>query len=452
MGERVLIRLTLPFSRRELARRLWRLTRRALRTAFAERQILFRSTGRVRAFTFGWRTQSVALVLVLAAVGWYLHESATREESGSIIAAREREVGSLKLALRTLRTDVDRSQTRFVELARTIEAKHAYLVTLIDRDSQGAADATNAAASARREDARARLDTARQDMLVQLGRLETVLQGTARTEGRSARERLDIEERLQLSTADRIRMGRERNQLVDGIRKLEEQLVVLNRSQRGVAARMAERTKEKVDQIKNLIASTGVNVDAAFARIGLDAAPGIGGPFIASTQDFGGQHAETSNFGSLDQNLDWLGEMRKLAHVLPLSAPSDHYYVASGFGKRRDPFNRRWAMHYGVDLAGVSRSPILATAPGVVVSAGWSGNYGRMVEIDHGMGVRTRYGHLRRTVVKKGQRVELRQKIGEMGTSGRSTGTHLHYEVLVGGKPRNPMKFFQAGEYVLKGF
>jgi murein DD-endopeptidase MepM/ murein hydrolase activator NlpD len=75
-----------------------------------------------------------------------------------------------------------------------------------------------------------------------------------------------------------------------------------------------------------------------------------------------------------------------------------------------------------------------------------------MVEIDHGMGVRTRYGHLRRTVVKKGQRVELRQKIGEMGTSGRSTGTHLHYEVLVGGKPRNPMKFFQAGEYVLKGF
>jgi murein DD-endopeptidase MepM/ murein hydrolase activator NlpD len=447
-----LIRVTLPSSLREFAHGFWRIARRVLRATFAERQILLRSTGRVRAVTFGWFTQSVALVLALAAVGWYVHDAATREESDRVIAAKEHEIGSLKLALRTLRTDVDRSQTRFVELARTIEAKHAYLVTLVDRDSLNAASAVNGAASAEREDARVRLNAARQDMLAQLGKLETVLQGTARTEGRSARERLETEARLQLSTADRIRMDRERSQLVDGIRKLEEQLVVLNRSQRGVAARMAERTKEKVAQIKNLIASTGVNVDAAFARIGLDAAPGIGGPFIASTQEFGDPHTEPMNFGSLDQHLDWLDEMRKLAHVLPLSAPSDHFYVASGFGKRRDPFNRRWAMHYGVDLAGISRSPILATAPGIVVSVGWTGNYGRMVEIDHGMGVRTRYGHLRRTVVKKGQRVELRQKIGEMGTTGRSTGTHLHYEVLVGGRPRNPMKFLQAGEYVLKGF
>lgn len=444
--------MTLPSSLKELARGAWRFARRALRATFAERQILLRSTGRVRAFTFGWFTQSVALVLVLVAVGWYVHGVATRQESDRTIAAKEREIGSLKLALRTLRTDVDRSQTRFVELARTIEAKHAYLVTLVDRDTLGAANAANLTASAEREDARARLNATRQEMLAQLGKLETVRQGTARTEGRSARERLEIEDRLQLPTADRIRMDRERSQLVDGIRRLEEQLVVLNRSQRGVAARMAERTKEKVAQVKNLIASTGVNVDAAFARIGLDAAPGIGGPFVASGQEFGDPQAEPMNFGSLDRNLDWLDEMRKLTHVLPLSAPSDHYYVASGFGKRRDPFNRRWAMHYGVDLAGISRSPVLATAPGVVVSVGWSGNYGRMVEIDHGTGVRTRYGHLRRTVVKKGQRVELRQKIGEMGTSGRSTGTHLHYEVLVGGRPRNPMKFLQAGEYVLKGF
>jgi murein DD-endopeptidase MepM/ murein hydrolase activator NlpD len=74
-----------------------------------------------------------------------------------------------------------------------------------------------------------------------------------------------------------------------------------------------------------------------------------------------------------------------------------------------------------------------------------------MIEIDHGMGVRTRYGHLRRIFVKRGQKVDLRQKIGQMGTSGRSTGTHLHYEVSVNGKPQDPMKFLQAGEYVLKG-
>jgi murein DD-endopeptidase MepM/ murein hydrolase activator NlpD len=94
---------------------------------------------------------------------------------------------------------------------------------------------------------------------------------------------------------------------------------------------------------------------------------------------------------------------------------------------------------------------VLATAPGVVVNVGWNGNYGRLIEVDHGMGIRTRYGHLRRILVQAGQRVELRQKIGEMGSSGRSTGIHLHYEILVNGEPRDPMKFLQAGEYVFKG-
>ncbi len=136
---------------------------------------------------------------------------------------------------------------------------------------------------------------------------------------------------------------------------------------------------------------------------------------------------------------------------LPLVAPTRHYYVASRYGKRRDPINRRWAMHYGLDLAGVHRSPILATAPGIVVKAGWSGHYGRTVEIDHGLGIRTRYGHLRRITVKRGQKVGFRQKIGEMGNSGRSTGTHVHYEILVNGRPRNPEKFMEAGKHVLEG-
>jgi murein DD-endopeptidase MepM/ murein hydrolase activator NlpD len=200
-----------------------------------------------------------------------------------------------------------------------------------------------------------------------------------------------------------------------------------------------------------LIASTGVNVDKLLTRLG-DAGPGVGGPFIPAGPDAGASRAMPASLGSLDRHLERLDDMRKLASFLPLAAPSAHYYIASEFGRRRDPLNRRWAMHYGVDLAGVHRSPVLATAPGVVVSAGWNGNYGRMVEIDHGMGIRTRYGHLRRFVVKKGQRVELCQKIGEMGSSGRSTGTHLHYELLVNGQPRNPVKFLQAGEYVLKGF
>jgi murein DD-endopeptidase MepM/ murein hydrolase activator NlpD len=151
-----------------------------------------------------------------------------------------------------------------------------------------------------------------------------------------------------------------------------------------------------------------------------------------------------------DQINRW-DDLRKLIQIIPLATPSDHYYLASGYGKRRDPVNGRWAMHHGVDMAGVYRSQVRSTAPGVVVSVGWNGNYGRMIEIDHGQGIRTRYGHLRRILVRRGQKVGFREKIGEMGNSGRSTGTHLHYEVTVNGKTRDPLKFIEAGKYVLKG-
>jgi murein DD-endopeptidase MepM/ murein hydrolase activator NlpD len=94
---------------------------------------------------------------------------------------------------------------------------------------------------------------------------------------------------------------------------------------------------------------------------------------------------------------------------------------------------------------------VRATSPGVVTYVGWKGPSGRMVEIDHGLGLRTRYGHLHKILVKRGQKVDFRKKIGLMGTSGRSTGSHVHYEVLFDRKPVDPMKFMKAGKYVFKG-
>ena len=108
-------------------------------------------------------------------------------------------------------------------------------------------------------------------------------------------------------------------------------------------------------------------------------------------------------------------------------------------------------MHYGVDLAGVKRTPVLTTAPGVVAFVGLNGRFGKLVEVDHGMGIRTRYGHLHKILVKKGQRVGHREKIGLLGNTGRSTGPHIHYEILVNGVPVDPLKFIKAGKHVFKG-
>ncbi len=429
------------------ARRL----RAALAAPFVERQVLIRADGRVRAATLGPRLQAVLLVLAVATGAWLVHASVARIESEGAIAAKDREIGALKLAFRSLRNDVDRSEARLKALARTLEAKHAHLVALLGPEALGP-DAARTLGLAEGDDARARIQATRSELLAQLGALELVMEGTARAEGRDDRARAAVEERLRLGAAERTRLDRDRRELIARLEALEERLAALNLSQRGVAARMAERTGDQDGRIKELIASAGVNVDALLARLAVEPGGGAGGPFIAADAATPAARAVPASIGSLDRHLEDLGNVRKLARILPLAAPSDHFYVSSTFGKRRDPLNGRWAAHYGVDLAGVHRSPVLATAPGTVTYVGWNGNYGRMVEIDHGMGIRTRYAHLHRILVNGGQQVDLRDKVGEMGSTGRSSGTHVHYEVLVNGQPRDPVRFMQAGEHVLKGF
>jgi murein DD-endopeptidase MepM/ murein hydrolase activator NlpD len=136
---------------------------------------------------------------------------------------------------------------------------------------------------------------------------------------------------------------------------------------------------------------------------------------------------------------------------IPLFAPLDSFSLMSGFGARSDPFTGQAAMHYGLDLSAPLRTPVMATAPGTVVVAGWRSRYGRMVEIDHGNGLRTRYAHLYKINVRRGQKVDFREPIGLLGSSGRSTGPHVHYEVLVNGEPTDPNKFLRAGKDVFKG-
>jgi murein DD-endopeptidase MepM/ murein hydrolase activator NlpD len=135
---------------------------------------------------------------------------------------------------------------------------------------------------------------------------------------------------------------------------------------------------------------------------------------------------------------------------LPLTPPLDSYWVSSYFGKRRDPYNGRWAMHEGIDLAGQAGLKIRAGAPGRIVTAGWKGGYGQVVEIDHGYGITTLYGHLKSVTVNEGDQVKHRGEIGRLGNTGRSTGPHVHYEIQVDGKPVDPMNFLKAGRYVFK--
>ena len=142
-----------------------------------------------------------------------------------------------------------------------------------------------------------------------------------------------------------------------------------------------------------------------------------------------------------------------MVSALPLALPiaGDQFRLSSGYGMRNDPFSGERAFHAGLDFAAPWKSPALATAPGTVIRVGWSGPYGRIVDVDHGNGVVTRYGHLAEFMVAQGDEVAAGQPIGLVGSSGRSTGAHLHYEVRVGTRAQNPWRFLKAGRYAAQG-
>ena len=156
-----------------------------------------------------------------------------------------------------------------------------------------------------------------------------------------------------------------------------------------------------------------------------------GGPYIAPQKDFSRELLYRSN------------KYLNAIHTVPLGRPIPGG-ISSRFGHRNDPVNGKKGFHSGVDIRGKSGDTILATADGIVKKAFWNGGYGRYIEIDHGNGYTSKFAHMRSMAVKRGDKVTRGQKIGTVGNSGRSTGSHLHYEICLHGSPINPSDFMRS--------
>lgn len=157
-----------------------------------------------------------------------------------------------------------------------------------------------------------------------------------------------------------------------------------------------------------------------------------------------------SEIADLEIALNRLAVMELSLRAIPSAQPTAYGSMTSPFGLRRDPFTGGRAMHNGIDFRGSHGQGILATGPGRVRFAGWKGGYGRTIEIDHGAGVVTRYAHLSAIDVRVGEQVDRGDRIGRMGSTGRSTATHLHYEVRINGRAVNPRPLLEADRDVLE--
>ena len=178
---------------------------------------------------------------------------------------------------------------------------------------------------------------------------------------------------------------------------------------------------------------------------------GQGGPLtpISMSTSGGSLTPEELRANAILGGLDRMNLYRLAAFKVPFGMPvKDNFRWTSGFGMRKDPTGYGSRMHDGTDMAGSSGTPIYATADGVIIYANWDSGYGRLVKIQHDFGIETRYAHMSQIRVEVGQRVSRGDRIGDMGNSGRSTGTHLHYEVRLRGDSVNPMTFIKAGKNV----
>jgi len=210
------------------------------------------------------------------------------------------------------------------------------------------------------------------------------------------------------------------------------------------------KTQNTIAQVESIIASTGLD-PARVVKVPTRTERNAprGGPFIPWTgQATAAGSVEGLRVNGVAPGLERLQALRDMLAHLPIASPLAQIVVSNGFGYRADPFSGQAAMHEGVDLRGPYGAGVFATAAGVVTFAGWHGEYGNMVEIDHGFGLVTRYAHLSKIDVKTGDHVSLHGQLGRIGATGRATGVHLHYEVRVDGHARNPVSFLKTDRYV----
>ena len=219
--------------------------------------------------------------------------------------------------------------------------------------------------------------------------------------------------------------------------RLEASLDRIERRESSALAQLQDRYESKVRKERGVLADLGVKLSTTTAA--------SGGPFVpvrvpAESQSFERALTRVSIARAESERLD--ATLVGVPVRIPVAGDID---ITSNFGVRVDPFLHVPALHTGLDFRGEMGEPVHATAAGTVTNAGWSGGYGRMIEIDHGNGLATRYGHLSEIDVVVGQRIRVGQVIGKIGSTGRSTGPHLHYETRVDGEAVNPEKFLSAG-------
>ena len=427
--------------------------REILTRFFPQFEILFRTDGKINHIKIPRNMQFAIIGGVFIAFGWTIFSSFSFVINNEVVLTKNKEIIKARMAYRGLLSEVNEYQDKFSNLTEDLSKNHGLMLNLVEKNAtlqQNVKSAENKLETTKSRNKR--IIQARTNLKEKLGKIQIELNSLNNhnfsLKGNLSTVTTDLESALSERNSAR-NLG---EKLSKEVVKLQNDLEDLNASKNMILIKLTENTKENIKDIRYVLKRTGINYRLLVAEKskGRNSKMGKGGPFVP-IKSIKNQKQNLKNvIYNLDSHLRELQQLQKLMKRLPISSPLNYHTISSHYGKRRDPINKRWAMHTGLDFGGVKNSRVYATAPGKVTFAGRNGKYGKLVEIDHGLGFKTRYGHLNKILIKRGQRVNNRANIGLLGSTGRSTGPHLHYEILVKGKHQNPWRFIKAGRYVYK--
>jgi murein DD-endopeptidase MepM/ murein hydrolase activator NlpD len=422
----------------------------ALYRLFPDRQLMLRSEGRVYFVTFSKRFQLSTIAVALAFVGWSAFTSISYVFYDQFLESKDNQIANTRLAYRSLLSQVASYQRKFTYITSDLESNHFMMLGLVKKNASLQQNLTTISAKLKHTELeRESILAVRQSLREKL----TDSEGEVRvlnSQNFALKDNLGIvESDLQNALGERNEAMYKGTRMRRQIKDLDNRLVGLERSEQNTVLQLTERTIDLNGSMQRVVKIAGIDPEKIL-KVNSDFPKGQGGPFIAAKPDGKPASKLKASLSDLEKHLLQSESLQDIMSRMPMAPPLTSYRVTSSFGKRRDPINKKWSAHYGLDMGAPFKSAVYVAAPGIVKYAGWKGKFGKLIEIDHGSGLKTRFGHLHKILVKKGQQVNFRDKVGYLGSTGRSTGAHLHYEVIFNGRRMNPIKFFKAGRYVFQ--
>lgn len=383
---------------------------------FSDKEIIFRSRGRTKVFNISSKAQVIFLTLFVLISFWSVYSYYIYNKSGTIISIKDKELGETREA--------------YVELMTDFTTLHKNIITVME-------SLDNTAGKNTRD-----MELYKNQAKVVEDKIKQITEEVAWADTDKISEKANISEALlqrDIATSERDVLKRQLQDLADDVEEIKK-------AEMAVLKRVEEVAGSEVLKIKNAISSVNKPLKSKglyFNPLANRKTDNQGGPYIPVLKEVKDKEIQGKMLSAMATLDDW-EYYREVAKYVPIGKPVWSYWLTSKFGTRNDPFKNSQAIHKGLDMASRTGNKIKVKAKGKVTRAEFHKAYGNLVEVDHGNGFTTKYAHMHKLYVKKGDYVEIDDTLGEVGSTGRSTGPHLHYEILFRGKNVDPLQFVKT--------